>query len=144
MSNYIYGRDKELSDWAASRIGVGRFREDARAMGLERNGKIVAVCVWDTFSAADCNIHVASDGVSRQWLTREFRIRAFYYPFVQCGLRRVTGLVPASNTAALRLNLHLGFTQEGVCLDALPHDDIVIMGMLRRHCPYIPPEYRHA
>ena len=57
-------------------------------------------------------------------------------------MRRVTALVPAKNTAALRFDLHLGFKQEGVVRHALPDDDIIILGLLREDCRFIPQEYR--
>lgn len=137
----IYGRDKELAQWAAEIIGIASFREDARAIGIERKGQIIAAVVYDTFSECDVNMHVASK--SRYWLTHEFLAHVFAYPFIQCGKRRVTGIVPAHNSKALRLNQHLGFRSEGYCPLALPYDDVVILGMLRRECVFIPEEYRH-
>lgn len=133
---------EQLIAWAESRLGL-RFRPDAKAIGRLRDGELSAVVVWDGFSEADCNIHVVSDG-SRRWLNRKLMVAAFSYPFIQLRLRRVTGLVPAKNTAALAFNRRLGFVLEGVCRHALPDDDIVVLGMLREHCPWIPPEYRHA
>lgn len=138
----IYGDDERLLRWASERIGGLRFRDDATAIGRERGGELVSVCVFDGFSAADCNMHIASDG-SRHWLTREFLVACFAYPFIQLKLRRVTGLVPAKNRDALRFDLHLGFQVEGRCRDALPDDDIIILGMLRRECRFLPSEHRH-
>lgn len=135
--------DKEqLIAWAESRIGV-KFRQDAKALGRMKGGELVAVVVYDNFSEADCNMHIASDG-SKRWLNRELLSAAFYYPFVQLKLRRVTGLVPAKNADALNFDRKIGFVVEGLCRHALPDDDIVVLGMLREHCPWIPPEYRHA
>lgn len=139
----IYGDDDKLLPWAARAIGIERFRDDARAIGQSRNGIINAVVVYDTFSACDVNMHIASDGSGR-WLTREFLVAAFAFPFIQLRLRRVTAMVPASNHAALKFDRHLGFTDEGFHPKALPNDDIRSLGMLREACRFIPPEYRHA
>lgn len=138
----IYGQDERLLPWALERIGIGQFREDAKAIGLERNGELVAVCAYDTFSPRDCQMHIASDGTGR-WLTREFLVRSFAYPFIQCDLPRVTGIVAAKNRAALKFDHHLGFRTEGYCPLALPDDDAVILGLLRRECRFIPLENRH-
>ena len=69
-------------------------------------------------------------------------VTCFMHPFAQWGLRRVTGLVPAKNTDALRFDLHLGFKQEGYLRHALPDDDLVLLGMLRENCRFIPERYR--
>ena len=138
----VYGENERCLSWASERIGGLQFRPDARTIGHERNGKLAAVCVFDGFSAADANIHVASDG-SRRWLTRGFLAAVFAFPFIQVGLRRVTGLVPARNLVARQFNRRLGFDFEGLCRHALPDDDIVVLGMLRSRCKFIPPEYRH-
>lgn len=139
----IYGFDDRLLPWAAERIGIERFRDDARAIGIACGDQLRGVVVYDTFSACDCHMHVASDR-SRRWLTREFLVHAFSYPFVQVGLRRVTGIVAASNEDAIRFDKKLGFLPEGFCPKALPNDDIVIMGLTRDRCRFIPLEYRHA
>lgn len=139
----IYDQQERLLAWAEGKIGVSRFREAAKAIGLERDGELAAVVVYDGFSACDCNMHIASDGTGR-WMNRALLVAAFAYPFVQLGLRRVTGLVPAKNAVALAFDSHLGFEFEGVCREALPDDDIVILGLLRRKCRFIPKEYRDA
>lgn len=156
MKTVVYGEDGILVPWAQRIIGV-TFRADAVAIGLVRDTdtgplgpdrdsqgrRILAVCVFDGFSPYDCNMHIASDQTGR-WLNREFILRCFAYPFTQCNLRRVTGLVPSKNTAARKFDEHLGFRLEGRCRDALPDDDLLIYGMTRAECRYIPQEARHV
>lgn len=137
----IYGQDETLLPWACERIGIHRFRYDAKAIGREVDGELVAVVVYDGFSECDCNMHIASNG-SGHWMNRELLVHAFAYPFIQLDLRRVTALVPARNAAALRLDAHLGFAYEGRCKDALPDDDLIILGMTRANCRFIPPHER--
>lgn len=140
MSELIYGQDETLIEWAQCVIGC-TFRSDATAIGNASDGKILAVAVFDGFSECDCNIHIASDG-SGHVLSRGFLAASFAYPFIQLNMRRVTGLVPASNTKALKFDYHLGFVFEGRCRNALPNDDIIILGMLREECPFLPEKYR--
>lgn len=128
--------------WAAERIGIPKFRDDAKGIAsLRDDGAPAAVVVFDTFSACDCNMHIASDG-SKRWMTRELLMEAFWYPFVTAGLRRVTGVVPAKNQEAIDFDTKMGFQVEGRCRDALPDDDVVILGMRRADCPFIPPDRR--
>lgn len=136
MADVIYGCENELLPWAQERIGCGPFRPDAKTIGLKRNGEIVATVVFDGFSRCDCNMHIASDG-TRRWMNKALLLSAFAYPFTQLGLRRVTGLVPAKNEAALAFDQNLGFEIEGRCRHALPDDDIIVLGLLRERCRFI-------
>lgn len=130
----------ELVAWAAERIHFIP-RPDVKSIGLVTDGKIRAVTLYDNFSECDCNIHIASDG-SGHWLSRQYLNISFYVPFVQWNLRRVTGLVPAKNEKALRFDLHLGFEREGYLRQALPDDDLIILGMLRERYIEIQKKYR--
>ena len=140
MNGFIYGEDERLIEWASRIIGFSP-RPDAKAVGWQEHGVLRAVTMWDGFSECDCNIHIASDGTGH-WLRRPFLRMSFYHPFMQWGHRRVTGMVPAKNHAALRFDLHLGFKQEGIVRHALPDDDVIILGLLREDCRWIPKDYR--
>lgn len=143
QNTLIYGQEKRLLPWAAERIGIESFRRDACTIGLERDGEIVAVVVFDTFSKVDCNIHIASDGTAA-WMTKSLLLATFAFPFTQLKLNRITGVIPAKNTQAIAFDENLGFVREGYCPKALPDDDVVIMGMLRETCRFIPKEQRNA
>lgn len=140
MNGLIYGEQDRLIGWASKVIGF-HPRPDAQAIGWQEHGVLRAVTLWDGFSKCDCNIHIASDG-SGTWLRKGFLRASFWHPFIQWDLRRVTGLVPSKNTAALRFDLKLGFTREGLSRHALENDDIIILGLLREDCRYIPQRYR--
>lgn len=136
--------EPQLIRWADHAIQGANFREDAVSLGLVDGDEVRAVVVYENFSAGNCNIHVASDE-SGHWLTREFTVRAFAYPFMQCGLQRVTGLVPSQNVKALDFDLKLGFKPEGRMRNFLPNgDDMIILGMLREECRFIPKEARYG
>ena len=137
----IYGEEHRLLPWARDRIGLQDFRRDAYTIGLERDGDLVAVVVFDGFSDVDCNMHIASDGTG-QWMNKSLLVAAFAYPFVQLRLNRVTGMVPAKNADALSFDQHIGFVREGYHPKALPDDDLVSLGLLRENCRFIPKEHR--
>lgn len=134
-SKLVYGEEQRLLPWALARIGIPAFRRDAYSIGLERNGELVAVVVYDSFSECDVNMHVASDGTGH-WLNRAFLTASFAYPFQQLGLRRVTAMVPAKNTAALKFDENLGFVREGYHKNALPDDDLVSLAILKENCRF--------
>lgn len=140
-TRFIYGQDAMIARWAAARIGAGGgFPNDAAAIGMERNGNLVAATIWHCFERHNCLMSVASSG-SRLWLTREFRFRSFAYPFLQLGLPRVTSKADEGNEASVKLTLHMGFKIEGRLRKAAPdgRDDIVF-GMLKEECRWIGPD----
>lgn len=136
----IVGHSDELIAWAAERIHF-KPRPDAKCIGLVSEKGIHAVTLYDGFSECDCNIHIASD-LTGHWFSRTYLNMSFYQPFVVWNLRRVTGLVPAKNEKALRFDLHLGFEREGYLRQALPDDDLIILGMLRERFIEIQKKYR--
>lgn len=140
-TNLIYGEEERLLPWAQERVGV-TFRPDAKTIGLERDGELRAVVIFDGFSPGDCNMHIASDG-TRAWMSKSLLLSAFAYPFVQLKLRRLTGLVPANNADALAFDEHIGFVREGYHPEAGPNGtDLISMGLLRRNCRFIAKEHR--
>jgi hypothetical protein len=118
--------------WAEARIPGFRARSDAVAIGGEREGELVVVAIFHTFSPNDCNLVLASDG-SKRWATREGITRLLAYPFRQCGLPRITTVISEHNEESLRLAEHFGFVREGRLREAGPDDeDEIVLGLLRR------------
>lgn len=135
---YVYGDDERLLPWAEERIPFGSFRDDAHAIGYEKDGRLVAVVVFDTFSTTGCFVHLASEG--RKWMSRDFAAVAMAYPFIQCGFPRVTCIVSTNNAMSVRFTRLCGWVQEGVMRGAGNEgEDILIFGMLRRECRWLPP-----
>jgi RimJ/RimL family protein N-acetyltransferase len=112
--------------------GIDNFYE---CIGLEENGDLIAVVLYNIYSGADIAMHIAAVQ-GRRWMTRDYLRAAFRYPFVQLGCRRVSGFVPATNADAIRFNEHLGFKREGLMRNALWDDDVIVYGMLREECKY--------
>lgn len=131
MRRVILNERDRCAEWARQRIPhVPSWGEWCEAIGLEEDGELLAVVVFNLYSSADIAMHIAAVP-GRRWMTREFLRVAFRYPFVQLGCRRVSGYVPASNADAQRFDEHLGFQREGLMRHALPDDDIIVYGMLR-------------
>lgn len=115
---------------------VTSWGEWYQALGLERDGELVAAVIFNLYSGADIAMHVAAVP-GRRWMTRSFLRAVFHYVFVKCGCRRVSGWVPAKNLEAQRFDEHIGFKREGLMRHALPDDDVVVMGMLREECRFL-------
>jgi hypothetical protein len=107
------------------------------AIGLERNDRLVAGVLYEGMTKRDVNMHCAIDDPYA--VNFEYLFTVFDYPFNQCNLARVTGLVPRKNDKALKFDIDkVGFKVEGIVRSALPDgDDIVVLGMLRDECKWL-------
>lgn len=139
MKAIRYHEPEAMIAWALERIaGVHAFRSDAVAIGLERDGALCAVTVYDAFSPTNCFISIASDQ-SPAWMTREYIRHVFAYPFIQCGFPRVSCAISEHNAASLRFTNHFGWKCEGVMrCGGSEGEDIMLFGMLRHECRWIP------
>lgn len=135
MASIVYDAER-IGPWVCERAGGEWLAGRGTAIGLERDGKLVAGTLFEDFNGANVVMHVAAEP-GRQWLNLTYLNRCFDYPFNQLGVRRVTGIVPSVNTDALRFDKHLGFTQEAVLEGAHPEGDLIVLRMTREECRWI-------
>ena len=106
------------------------------AIGLERDGELIAGVLYEGFNAHNAWMHIASVPTAR--CTREYLMACMAYPFVQCGVKRVRGYVNASKLPARRFIGHLGFEPEAVLQGAADDGgDVIIYVMPRENCRYV-------
>lgn len=129
----IYGH-AGLIRWAEDRLGTSLCRP-AEAIGVARDGAIVAVAVFHNFRPPAIEISFAS--TTPRWASKEHIRGILGYPFRQLDCKRITAITEAGNTAARTFMERLGFTREGIHPDALPTGDAVTYGLLRRDCRWL-------
>lgn len=111
--------------------------EGMTAIGLERDGKLIAGVVYEGYNPHNIWMHVAAEPGGR-WLTRQYLYACFAYPFVQLKVDKVRGYVNASNTDARRFDEHLGFRPEAVLSGAAPDGgDVILYVMEKKDCRYV-------
>lgn len=110
---------------------------DVRVIGLRRGGELVAGVAYEGFNGQNMWIHVAAMPGAR-WLVRDYLRACFAYPFLVCGVRRLSGYVNESNAAARRFNEHLGFREEARLHGAAPDGgDVILMVMWKEECRHV-------
>lgn len=135
MKTVIYGQDERVCQWVNERLNE-QFK-DAVGIGLEENGELIAGVVFDTYTHAGINMHIAAIP-GKLWMTREYLYRCFAYPFVQLNCRRITGLVREDNEVSKKFVKHLGFEYEGLLREAyMDGTNVVVYGMLKNECRWI-------
>jgi len=104
---------------------------------LDGEEQLLGGTIFQNYVVESIGCHVAGFGYPR-WITRELLHHTFAYPFLQLGVQRIFGQVPADNAEALAFDLHLGFRQ----IARIPKvfeggvDDIVVC-MERDECRYL-------
>jgi len=126
-----------VGPWIAKQIGITYIPGAMTAIGLMDTDtkEIVAGLLYEKYNGVSVTMHQA---ISRPGVvTKDFLWYVFYYPFVQLGCERLTGIVEANNTPAIELNLKLGFEIEARLERACPSGDLIIMRMFREDCRFL-------
>jgi RimJ/RimL family protein N-acetyltransferase len=136
MKRIVWDQPERVMRYVAEKVGEKELFGYS-AIGLERNGDLVAGVLYEQHNGPNVMMHVASDG-SRHWMTPSYMAACFRYPFLQLGVQRVSALVRAENSNAHRFLTALGFKQEGLLREAAADGtDFVLYGMLKRECRYL-------
>lgn len=129
-------RESILKWTSAQCFAFKDFGPDYRALGVLVDGELSAAVFYDDFRRGDCNMAVYIG--DRRSVSRSSLRRAFQYPFMEAGQRRVTALVSSHNAASRSLIERLGFKREGVRRFVYENGaDEIIYGMLRSECRWL-------
>ena len=138
MKHLVYNNDDAHMAWAGDMLRLtGPWPVDTKTIGIDDDGKLLCVVLYNMFVEASCTAHIVSTR-DRNWATRSVLAAVFAYPFVQLGLNRITTPVARRNVDVQVFSLKLGFSFEGVLRGAHNDgDDEVLLGMLRSECRWI-------
>ena len=106
-------------------------------IGLETNGKIVAVTAFNNYNGASTQIHIAITGR----LTREYTLYVYRYAFDVMKVHKLIGLVSSANEKALRFDKHSGYVEEARIKDGYPDGDVIILTMTRDQCKFLQKDF---
>ena len=114
--------------------------EGMKAIGLKKDGKLVAGCIFEGYSGPNVWVHLAAVP-GKRWMTKQYLRACFEYAFVTLGVKRLSGYVNASNHEAIRLDEHFGYKREAVLKGAAPDGgDVILYVMWREDCKYVDPK----
>lgn len=128
----VCDRQDELGTWLAIRSGGSYVPGDGQYIGLERNGKIVAVAGFDRYNKASVCGHIAVDG---SMMEKEWMRVCFDYVFNQLKVHKLIGIVASDNEKAIKLDKHFGYVQEAVLKGCSPNGaDTILFSMTKEQC----------
>lgn len=134
MRRIVDDEHERVGRWMAER-GGGDWRDGAKCIGLERDGRLIAGVLCDWHNGASVYMHVAGEG--KRWLDREFLWFCFFYVFEQLKCRVVIGLVAGDNREAQRFDEHLGFKLTARIPDAHPSGELLVYTMRKEDCRWL-------
>jgi RimJ/RimL family protein N-acetyltransferase len=136
MSHSLDYNFDRVHAFVAERTPINRV-SGAQAIGLEKDGELIAGAVYEGFNGHNVWVHLAGTP-GRRWMTRQFLYAGFAYPFIQLGCSRISGYVEAWNMDARRLDEHFGYKQEAVLRGAASDGgDVILYVMRREDCRYV-------
>lgn len=120
----------EVASWVYEAVGSA-IGPNTVGLGYVRDKRIVAGFAFESYNGVNIIAHQRQDEMA----PKGFWVAAADYCFNKCNLKRVTGMVNASNEKAIRLNKHIGYEIEGVMKNAADDGgDILIMVLWRDKC----------
>lgn len=135
MRRIVWDQPQLVGQWVCARIGGSFDPTSATAIGLEKDGQLIAGVVFDHYNGRSVSMHVAGEG--GHWMTRDYAKACFGYVFNQLKVGKVIGLVDSTNTAARRYDEHLGFRLEATITGAGKTGDLLIFTMTPEQCRWI-------
>lgn len=137
MRKLITNDRARVGAWVAERVGRPTPWTTDGAIGLEKDGELIAGIVIDNYlEGVRASMHCAGEG--KHWLNREFLYAAFDYAFGFLKLKALVNYVSADNAASLRFTKHIGFTEIGRVPQGWEGEsDMVLFQMHRDACRWL-------
>jgi RimJ/RimL family protein N-acetyltransferase len=108
------------------------YIESSAAIGLEKNGEIIACCMYGRFHSKSMHQHVfIKDG---ERLTRDIIWFVFYYPFIQLGVNVLIAMLSTENKKIIKLCKHVGFKEKCIIENAFNNANMLIMTLIKDDC----------
>ena len=127
----------EVGHWVAKRIEGGYFEGRSEALGLKRDGELVAGVIYENWNYQSIWCHIAIEGR----LTPGYLAAIFDYPFNICQVEKIIVPIGSDNAEGLRLVRKMGFVEEARIKDGRPDGDIVFLTLAQKNCRYIKERY---
>ncbi len=110
-------------------------------IGVMRDGKLIAGVIYHDFkpNAGSPTIMASIAAIpGAGWANREILRGLFAYPFGELGVKRLAVVAGVYNVKSHKMNLQMGFTEEGVLRRGLDGKrDAVIYSMLPEECKWL-------
>ena len=123
----------DVAKWVMSGIESGRYIDGMQGIGDFKDGELIAgVC----FESQNKNAMWGHQHITKP-PSKSFWIEVARYIYIQCGCKRFSAIVDASNEKAIKLNKHIGFKTEATLAQAGNNGDLLIMTLFKEDCRFL-------
>lgn len=127
----------EVGYWVAEQLGRGYFAERCQAIGLRKDGVIVAGAIYENYNGRSIMAHIAFQGR----LTPSFIAAIFDYAYNVCGVEKVISVIEDTNTKSIHVCENMGFSEEARIRDSHLGGDQIIYTLKKADCRFIRGRY---
>lgn len=137
MTTLVFDGKDRIGAWVAEQVEQTAPWGAFYAMGaVDDAGEIVAGIVMNNYNGSNGTVHIAVKKPGK-YLFKLFR-HFTHYAFVQAGMKRITGLVPASKPKVLAFDRKLGLQHEFTMkAGAADGGDLHVLVMWADTCPWL-------
>ncbi len=126
-----------VGHWVAAKIDGSFWAEKSTAIGLEKDGELIAGVIYENYNGRSLVVHLAIEGR----INRKFLAAVFGYGFKTCGIEKAIAPVSSANTKIKSLVEKMGFVKEATVKDADPRGDVELYTMRRKDCRFLEDRY---
>lgn len=135
MAELVYDQKERVGEWLAKMVDHRASWGDFYAMGVVSGDDIIAGVVVNNFNGANATCHIAIAQQTKMIIPLFEAVCD--YAFRQCGLKRLTGMVPSNEPHILEFDKHLGFEEEFVMKDGAPGADMHVLVLWPDNCRWL-------
>jgi RimJ/RimL family protein N-acetyltransferase len=135
MAELVFDQKQRIGNWVARQVEQTSDWGGFYAMGVTQGDEVIAGVVINNFNGANATCHIAIAKHTK--LIVPLFEAVCDYAFRQCGLKRLTGMVPTNEPHIIQFDKHLGFEEEFVMKDGAPGADMQILVMWPDTCRWL-------
>ncbi|CAB5220132.1 hypothetical protein UFOVP232_58 [uncultured Caudovirales phage] len=135
MTELVLDQKERIGAWVARKVGQGGDWGGFNAFGITQGDEVIAGVVINNYNGANATCHIAIAKHTRMIFPLFEAVCG--YAFRQCGLKRLTGMVPSNEPHIIQFDKHLGFEEEFVMKDGAPGADMHILVMWPDKCRWL-------
>lgn len=137
MAGYLIVNGPEVGHWAMQRMNGNFFEAGSVAIGLKKEGALIAGVIYDNFNERSIWCHVAID----EQITPSYLAAIFDYPFNVANVEKIIVPVGSDNEKSRHMVLNMGFVEEGRIKEGRPNGDIIFFTMTKKTCRFLTNRY---
>jgi len=127
----------EIGYWVAGELDAGYFADRSQAIGLLKDGEIIAGIIYENWNRRSMVVHI----VIKDRITPAFIGAIFDYAYNVCNIEKAIAPVSSANAKSIRMVEKMGFTEEGRIKDASPDGDIILYTLKKTDCRFLGNRY---